>query len=428
MNTKQLKEAFQAGKHDAVLSQLYGTAPAVMEEQRARYSGAVAAFEEIFGAGRDVQVLSAPGRTEICGNHTDHNHGKVLAASVNLDAIAVAAPNGENVIRVKSKGYEMDTVSLDALEPDCDEYGKSVSLLRGVCSRLKELGYQVGGFDAYTTSQVLSGSGLSSSAAYEVLLGTIFNHLFNDGKLDPVVNAQAAQYAENHFFGKPCGLLDQMAASVGSFVTIDFKNPAKPVIEKVDFDFASCGHALCIVDTGGNHADLTDDYAAVRSEMEAVARMKGCNVLEELDYTEFIKAIPSMRQVLGDRAVLRAIHFFEENKRVEGAVAALGRNDFEAFKAVVNASGQSSFMYNQNVFTPSAIREQGVSLGLALSQQLLCGKGAFRVHGGGFAGTIQAFVPDELLESYRSGMEAVFGAGSCYVLSVRPVGGIQVAS
>lgn len=428
MNTKQLKEAFQAGKHDAVLSQLYGTAPAVMEEQRARYSGAVAAFEEIFGAGRDVQVLSAPGRTEICGNHTDHNHGKVLAASVNLDAIAVAAPNGENVIRVKSKGYEMDTVSLDALEPDCDEYGKSVSLLRGVCSRLKELGYQVGGFDAYTTSQVLSGSGLSSSAAYEVLLGTIFNHLFNGGKLDPVVNAQAAQYAENHFFGKPCGLLDQMAASVGSFVTIDFKNPAKPLIEKVDFDFASCGHALCIVDTGGNHADLTDDYAAVRSEMEAVARMKGCNVLEELDYTEFIKAIPSMRQVLGDRAVLRAIHFFEENKRVEGAVAALGRNDFEAFKAVVNASGQSSFMYNQNVFTPSAIREQGVSLGLALSQQLLCGKGAFRVHGGGFAGTIQAFVPDELLESYRSGMEAVFGAGSCYVLSVRPVGGIQVAS
>lgn len=329
-------------------------------------------------------------------------------------------------MRVQSKGFPMDTVLLDELQPDCDEYGRSSSLLRGVCARLKELGYQVGGFDAYTTSDVFSGSGLSSSAAYEVLLGTIFSHLFNEGKLDAVVTAQVAQFAENHFFGKPCGLMDQMASSVGSFVTIDFKDPKKPVIEKVAFDFASCGHALCILDTGGDHADLTEDYAAVRSEMEGVAQQLGKTVLEEVDYHDFVAQISAIRKALGDRAVLRAIHFFNENKRVEQAVKALAGNDFETFKETLLLSGQSSYMYNQNVFTPKSVKEQGVSLALAMSQQLLHKQGVYRVHGGGFAGTIQAFVPNELLAVYKETMEAIFGKGSCYVLSVRPVGGVRV--
>lgn len=425
MNTKELKGNLLEGKLDSQLRTVYVTDDAVAV-QRQRYAQAAESFGEIFGADREVSVLSAPGRTEVCGNHTDHNHGRVLAASINLDAVAIASPNGENVIRVKSEGFPMDTVTLDDLEPDCGEYGKSVSLLRGVCARLKELGYQVGGFDAYTTSQVFSGSGLSSSAAYEVLLGTIFSSLFNNGGLDPVVNAQVAQYAENHFFGKPCGLMDQMASSVGSFVTIDFYDPDHPVIDKVAFDFASCGHALCILDTGGDHADLTEDYAAVRSEMEAVAREMGQNVLADVSYQDFVKELPSLRKKLGDRAMLRAIHFFNENKRVESAVNALNRNDFSCFKEIVTSSGQSSFMYNQNVFTPKAVKEQGVSLALAMSDELLQGKGAYRVHGGGFAGTIQAFVPVDMLDGYKKQMEAILGEGSCYVLSVRPVGGVQV--
>lgn len=425
METKTLKELLPEGKLDSQLKAVYITDAAVAA-QRTRYADAVSSFEEIFGAGRDAVIVSAPGRTEVCGNHTDHNHGRVLAASINLDAIAVASPNGDNVIRVKSRGFDMDTVSLDDLSPNCEEYGKSVSLLRGVCARLKELGYQVGGFDAYTTSQVFSGSGLSSSAAYEVLLGTIFSALFNGDKLDAVTNAQIAQFAENHFFGKPCGLMDQMASSVGSFVTIDFNHPDQPVIEKVKFDFASCGHTLCILDTGGDHADLTDDYAAVRSEMEAVARELGCNVLADVDYQVFVTAIPALRKKLGDRAILRAIHFFNENQRVEGAVSALNRNDFDSFLDIVTQSGQSSFMYNQNVFTPKDVQEQGVSLALAMTHQILGGRGAFRVHGGGFAGTIQAFVPNDLLDTYKSQMEAVLGKGSCYVLAIRPAGGVRV--
>ncbi len=425
MDIQARKEQLRAGTLDPELKKIYVTDEAVAA-QRLRYEKALDAFAALYDGARDVTVLSAPGRTEVCGNHTDHNHGKVLAAAVNLDAIAVAAPNGENVIRVKSEGFDMDMISLDELEPNCQEYGKSVSLLRGMCARLKELGYQVGGFDAYTTSQVFSGSGLSSSAAYEVLLGTIFSALFNDCSLDAVTNAQVAQFAENHFFGKPCGLLDQMTSSVGGFVTIDFYNPEKPVIEKVPFDFASCGHALCILDTGGDHADLTEDYAAVRSEMEAVAHEMGQNVLADVAYDDFAAAIPQLRKSVGDRAILRAIHFFCENKRVEQAVAALNQNDFDTFRDAVLRSGQSSFMYNQNVFTPKAIREQGVSLALAMTQQILGDRGAYRVHGGGFAGTMQAFVPLDLLETYQAQMEAILGKGSCYVLSVRPVGGVKV--
>ena len=425
MKENQVIKAIQDGSFDDAFKKVYVTEKEIAH-QKERYVEAIEAFKTIFGDDREIMVLSAPGRTEVCGNHTDHNHGKVLAAAINLDAIAIASPNGENCIRVKSKGYDMDYITLDELESNPNEYGRSEALLRGVCARLKELGYKVGGFDAYTTSDVFSGSGLSSSAAYEVLLGTIFSHLFNDGKLDAVPNAQVAQYAENKFFGKPCGLMDQMASSVGSFVTIDFNDPAKPIIEKVNFDFAACGHSLCILDTGGNHADLTDDYAAVRKEMEDAAAVMGKKVLREADYNQFIKAIPEIREKVNDRAVLRAIHFFNENKRVETAVKALNDNDFETFKQTIIASGKSSFMYNQNVFTPKNVAEQGVSLSLALTDELLCGKGAFRVHGGGFAGTIQAFVPNDMLDEYKKTMESVLGEGSCYVLSIRPVGGVRV--
>lgn len=425
MKSEKMAAGIKSGMFDRELRQVYVT-DGEIDKQKIRYMETIKSFERVFGSDRDISVCSAPGRTEVCGNHTDHNHGCVLAASINLDAIGVVSKNNENTVRVKSKGYDMDVVHLDELTPDVNEYGHSSALLRGVLARLKELGYEFGGFDAYTTSDVLSGSGLSSSAAYEVLLGTIISHLFNDGKIDAVTIAQVAQYAENKFFGKPCGLMDQMASSVGSFVTIDFADVDKPIIEKVEFDFASCNHSLCIVDTGGSHSDLTDDYAAVRSEMEQIAREMGKTVLAEVDYDAFMKQIPVLRQTVNDRAILRAIHFFNENRRVKTAVKALNGKDFAAFKTVVLSSGRSSYMYNQNVFTPKNVAEQGVSLALAVTEELLSGKGAFRVHGGGFAGTVQAFVPNELLDSYKQSMEAIFGQGTCYVLAIRPVGGVQV--
>ncbi|MBQ6265868.1 MAG: galactokinase [Clostridia bacterium] len=397
-----------------------------IEKQKDRYIRVSNSYDEIFGSGCDVSVFSAPGRTEVCGNHTDHNKGRVLAASVNLDAIAVAAFNDDNIVRIKSEGYKMDVVDLSELEPKPEEIGKSVSLVRGVCAEFVRRGYKLNGFNAATASDVLSGSGVSSSAAFEVLVGSIINHLFNDGSVSAVEIAQIAQRAENVFFGKPCGLMDQMACSVGGFVEIDFKNPDKPIIEKVDFDFANCGHSLCIVNTGGSHSDLTDDYAAVRKEMEHVASCLGASVLRETDKDSFTKNIPEIRKTCGDRAVLRAMHFYADNERVLQESSALKDGDFEKFKSLVIESGHSSYMYNQNVFTCSDPVNQPVSLGLALCDKILKGKGAWRVHGGGFAGTIQAFVPDECLEEFKTVIKNVFGEKSCYVLSVRPVGGVKV--
>lgn len=427
MNAKEIINGIEKGDFDSNFKRVYVT-DSEASQQKTRYIQAVNDFLATFDnhADDDLMIFSAPGRTEICGNHTDHNHGKVLAASINLDAIAVACKNGEKYARVKSKGFDMDIISLNELESDEREYGKSQSLLRGVVSRLKDLNFEIGGFDAFTTSQVFSGSGLSSSAAYEILLGSIVSGVFNDGKLDDVVNAQVAQYAENNFFGKPCGLMDQMASSVGSFVTIDFNDPAEPVIKKIGFDFSSCGHALCIVDTGGDHADLTDDYAAVRREMELVAEHLGKKVLRDVDFNAFVGAIPAIREKIGDRAVLRAFHFYNENKRVENAVKALENGNFDLFKNMLLQSGQSSFMFNQNVYSQKNVQEQGVSVALAMSQQILGDRGVCRVHGGGFAGTIQAFVPMDLLDTYKTQMEEVLGKGTCYVLSIRPVGGVQV--
>lgn len=424
---KTLRETLLNGGYDSALKAVYLYEDR-LAQQRERYAAVIDNFISLFGAERIGALFSAPGRTEVGGNHTDHNHGCVLAAGIDLDAIAVASKNTDHTVRVKSEGYRMDVIDLSDLSVQEKETGHSASLVRGVCARFKQLGYRIGGFDATTASRVLSGSGLSSSAAFEVLLGTMLNYLFNDGKIDPVEIAQIAQYAENVYFGKPCGLLDQMASSVSGFVMIDFKDPATPVIEKVDFDFASCGHSLCIVDTGGNHSDLTDEYAAVRGEMEAVAAEFQKSVLREVPQEDFIQSIPTLRNRVGDRAILRALHFYEENKRVLEEADALRTGDFETFKQKVVESGQSSFMYNQNVFTPRLPDEQPISLALQITERMLRGKGAWRVHGGGFAGTIQAFVPNDCLEAYRAEMERIFGVNTCYVLSIRPLGGVQIAA
>ena len=423
--TAQLREEIKNGKLDDRFKRVY-VSEVDVKAQYERYCSLADDFDEVFSADRDVRLFSAPGRTEVGGNHTDHNHGRVLAAGINLDAIAVASKNDENIVRVKSRGYAMDVVDLSDLSVHADEEGHSPALVRGVCQGFLNNGYKIGGFDAVTASRVLSGSGLSSSAAYEVLVGTMLNYLYNDGKVDPVTIAKIAQYAENEYFGKPCGLMDQMACSVGSFITIDFKDPSEPVIEKVDFDFASCGHSLCIVDTKGSHSNLTDEYAAIRIEMESVAAQFSKKVLREVDEKEFLAKIPELREAVGDRAVLRAIHFYKDNERVLREVDALKKNDFEKFKQLVIESGDSSYMYNQNVFATKQPEIQPVSIALALSEQVLDGKGAWRVHGGGFAGTIQAFVPNDLLDEYKSTLEAVFGEGSCYVLAIRPVGGAEI--
>ena len=424
IKTNLLKEKLAGAEFDSAFARIYKAEDIALQKER--YIALVSRFEELFGSDREVEIYSAPGRTEVCGNHTDHNHGKVLAAGVNLDAVAVVSENAEGIVRVKSEGYKIDAVDLSNLGVMPAERGKSESLIRGVCAAFKNRGYNIGGFDAATVSDVLSGSGLSSSAAFEVLIGTILNHLYNDGKVSAVEIAQIAQFAENEYFGKPCGLMDQMACSVGGFVQIDFKDPSVPVINKVDFDFASCNHALCIVDTGGNHADLTDEYAAVRGEMEAVAAKFGKSVLRDVDRAEFEKNISVIRDSAGDRAVLRAMHFYNENVRVEKQAEALRSGDFEAFKAVIIESGFSSYMYNQNVYTCKAPSDQPVSVALAMCQDILCGKGAWRVHGGGFAGTIQAFVPMDLLDEFKTKICAVFGEKSCYVLNIRPEGGVKV--
>ena len=384
-----------------------------------------AGFAAAFG-GTPTCYYSAPGRTEIGGNHTDHQRGRVLAAAVNLDTVAAVCPNGTDVIRIQSKGYPLCEVRLTELEPIADEINTTPSLVRGIAARFTELGCNVSGFDAYCESTVLPGSGLSSSAAFEVLIGTIINDLYFDNKVSAPEVAQIGQYAENVFFGKPCGLMDQTASAVGNLVTIDFFDKDHPVIEPVDFDFASCGHALCIIDTGADHADLTDEYAAIPGEIKAVASYMGKEVLSQIDEAEFYAKIGELRKVCGDRAVMRSIHFYQENARVPLQVEALKNNDFERFLMLVKQSGYSSYMYLQNVIPAGYKAHQEVAIALALSEHYLNGRGAYRVHGGGFAGTIQAFVPYDMLDRFVEGMDAVLGKGACHVLSIRPQGGVKM--
>ena len=417
---KQIRD----GGYDNAFSRLYGAAEVAV--QRERYAKAVEGFVSTFGDSEEpLYLFSAPGRTEICGNHTDHNHGRVVAGSVNLDVIAVTRPAAGR-IRIQSEGYPLYEVSLNMLQPVAEERNGSASLTRGTAARFAQLGYSIGGFDAYIVSNVLKGSGLSSSAAFEVLMGVVLNHLYNDGKVSAVEIAQIAQYAENVFFGKPCGLMDQMASSVGNIITIDFADTEHPVIEKLDFDFSRTGYALCIVDVGGNHADLTHEYAAVPGEMLAVAKSLGVSYLRETTMDALLAALPALREAHGDRAVLRAMHFLQENQRVEHLTAALRAGDFETFKQIILASGHSSFEYLQNVYTTCNIDEQGMSLALSLAQLVLDGEGAWRVHGGGFGGTTQNFVPLDKLNLFRSVIESAFGAGSCHVLHIRPYGGVSV--
>ena len=384
-----------------------------------------AGFAAAFG-GSPERYFSAPGRTEIGGNHTDHQRGRVLAAAVNLDTRAAVRVNGTGTIRILSKGYPMSVVDLKELTPCPGEINTTPALIRGVAARFAQLGCSVEGFDAYCESTVLPGSGLSSSAAYEVLIGTIINHLFFDGKVSQPEIAMIGQYAENVFFGKPCGLMDQMASAVGNLITIDFFDKDHPAIRSVDVDFSAYGHALCIIDSGADHADLTDEYAAVPGEIKAVAAHFGKEVLTQIDEKDFYAAIPALRGSCGDRAVMRAIHFYQENARVPRQVAALENGDFDGFLKLVKESGYSSYMYLQNVIPAGYKEHQDVAVSLALCEHYLNGRGAYRVHGGGFAGTVQAFVPFDILESFRAGIDAVLGEGACHVLSIRPQGGVEM--
>ena len=383
-----------------------------------------AGFAAAFGGNPD-RYFSAPGRTEIGGNHTDHQRGRVLAGAVNLDTVAAVRLNGTDEIRILSKGYPMSVVNVAELTPVESEINSTPALIRGVVARFTQLGCAVKGFDAYCESTVLPGSGLSSSAAYEVLIGTIVNHMFFEGKATQPEVAMIGQYAENVFFGKPCGLMDQMASAVGNLVNIDFFDKENPVIRPVSFDFASTGHALCIIDSGADHADLTDEYAAVPGEIKAVAAYMGKEVLTQIDEKDFYAKVPELRKACGDRAVMRCIHFYQENARVPKQVEALEKGDFEGFLQLIKESGHSSYMYLQNVIPAGYKAHQDVAVALGLAEHYLNGRGAYRVHGGGFAGTIQAFVPYDILDEFVAGMDAALGQGACHVLSIRPQGGVE---
>ncbi len=424
MQYNLLKKEIENGAINATLAYLYGENN--VETQKNRYLEALCEFAKIFGDDRDVEIYSAPGRTEVSGNHTDHNAGRVLAASVNLDVIAIVSKTSDNTVRLQSKGYPMDTVSFDDLEVREEEINKSASLIRGVAKKFTLEGYKIGGFDAYTTSNVLKGSGLSSSAAFEVLVGTVLSYVYNEGTVSPVDIAKYAQYAENVYFGKPSGLMDQMASSVGGMITIDFSDAEKPIIEKVEFDFDALNCALCIVDTGGNHADLTNEYAAIPNEMKEVASLFGKKVLRGVTMEDLLSKVKEIREKCGDRALLRSMHFISENERVGDIVDALKGKDYDKFLNLLTVSGNSSFRYLQNVYANIAPKEQGLSVALFMSERFLQGEGATRVHGGGFGGTTFNLVPTEKVEEFKAMMENVFGEGCCHILSIRPVGGTQI--
>lgn len=422
MNITEIKQKIENGAFDKDFTMLYGDVSAA----RARYSAACDSFCGIFPERDGIRLFSAPGRTEVGGNHTDHQHGCVLAGGVNLDVIAIVAPNNDGKVRIKSEGYDMDVIDIAELEKNEAEHGRASALIRGVLSHFKELGCALSGFNAYTTSNVLKGSGLSSSAAFEVLVGNIVNGMFFENKADEITIAKIGQYAEREYFGKPCGLLDQMASSLGGFTYADFFDPSEPMTEKINLDIHSFGYTLCVVDTGGNHANLTQDYADITIECKKISNALGVDFLRDADSDRFYKSIPELRRSCGDRAVLRAFHFFNEQSRVEEQKAALKAGDFESFLRLVNESGNSSYDYLQNLYSNSDVAEQGLPLAIAFTKRFLNGRGACRVHGGGFAGTIQCYIPTEILADYKKMIESVFECGSCCVLNIRPVGGYEI--
>ena len=421
MTATQMIEKIKLGEYGKIFTELYGE-----RDQKERFVRVLKGFIETYGE-KEVALYSAPGRTEICGNHTDHNNGKVIAGSVTLDVIAVAAKTDDNMIRVKSEGHKEGIVELNDLSIRKEEYNNAQSLIRGIASAVKSEGYDIGGFCAYTSSDVLSGSGLSSSAAFEVLLGTVMNGEYCDNKMTAVKIAQIAQYAENEYFGKPCGLMDQMASSVGGIISIDFKDPQNPIINKVEYNFKDSKTALCIVDVGGSHADLTHEYATIPAEMKAVANFFDCNVLREVPQDKFTSNIAKLREQFDDRSVLRAMHYFAENERVDSMINYLKNKNFDGFMKINVESGQSSFQYLQNVFCTSDIQNQPMSIAICIAEKFLKGKGSYRVHGGGFGGTVQCFVPNDMLTEFKSEMEKVFGDGSCHIISIREKGGVKIS-
>ena len=395
-----------------------------LEHQKLRCVQAIEKFIDLYG-NQEVSIYSTPGRSEVCGNHTDHQHGEVLAAAINLDIIAVVAKDDAK-IKILSDDYDIEAIHIDDLTLRENEKESSEGLIRGILARFQQLQHKIGGFVGYMTSDVLQGSGLSSSAAFEVMIGTILSGMYNDMKVDPVTIAKIGQYSENVYFGKPCGLMDQCACSVGSLIHIDFKDNENPIVEKINVDFPRFHHSLCIVDVHASHADLTEDYASIPEELKEVDHFFHQEYLRDVDEKEFYEHLTEVREAVNDRAVLRAIHVFKENKRVQQAVQSLKQEDFETFKTIVKASGESSFKYLQNIYSNHYVGQQAVSLALALSENLLGAHGVCRVHGGGFAGTIQAFVEDDYVEAYKQGIEKYFGEGSCHILKIRKYGGMKV--
>lgn len=426
MNSLELLAEIESGRANDKFALLYGNRKDVIEKQKSRYVDAIKSFEDLYPGHNEISIFSAPGRTEICGNHTDHQHGCVLAAAVNLDAIAVVAFHDENVIRLQSVGYEQVLIELDNLDIHSQEEGTTKSLIRGMVAQFHDMGVKVGGFNAFVSSDVLSGSGLSSSAAFEVLIGNIIDRHYNGGQAGAVEIAKMGQFAENKYFGKESGLMDQMVSSVGGFVFIDFKDTMNPIIEKHECDFEEGELRLIITDTKGSHADLTDDYVSVPSEMKSVAAQFGKKVLREVDEEKFYESLGKLRSTCTDRAILRAAHYYGDNKRVGKEVEALDAKDFTGFLQLVRDSGKSSAQLLQNLYSTKNTDEQGIPLALMVGERILGKKGACRVHGGGFAGTMQAFVSNDLVESYQKAMASLFGEGCCYVLNIRSTGGCQV--
>ena len=427
---QQAELSLRTGSMDETICNVYGcnNGSEPLDEYRGRLLHVIEGFRATFGRTDEVELFSAPGRTELGGNHTDHQHGNVLAASVNLDIVSCAAPNGSMIVHVQSEGYPLDEIDLSDLTPHPEETNRTAALIRGVAAAAHKRGFEVQGFDAYMTSNVLSGSGLSSSAAYETMIGVMMNRFFCEDKLTAVDIAKIGQYAENIYFGKPCGLMDQMASSVGGIIAIDFNHETEPVVRRISYDMQASEHSLCIIDTGGNHADLTSEYAAIPREMGEVAGAFGKKVLREVDEAEFLRSIPSLRRQLGDRAVLRALHFFTEDRRAVAEKEALQKGNFERFRQLARRSGRSSAMYLQNVYAGVNPEKQDMSIALALAESILGDRGAVRVHGGGFAGTIQAFVPNDLLPYFKTTIESILGKDTCHVLTIRPAGGVVLMS
>lgn len=425
MDALLLKEKIINGEFDSTFRNLYSDSK--IETARARYIKAIDSFLSLYES-RDIRIMSVPGRSEILGNHTDHNNGRVLAAAINLDIIAVVSENAESRIRIKSEGFDPDEIELGDLGKREEEKYTSASIIRGTAYRFKELGHKIGGFDAYTTSDILKGSGLSSSAAFEVMTGFILSVLYNGGSVSPVELAKTGQYAENEYFGKPCGLMDQTACACGGFVEIDFADTSNPAVEKLDFNLNGAGYNLCIVSTGGSHADLNEEYASITREMKCSAEYFGQKTLRSVEKSEFMKKINEVRERFGDRAALRCLHFFNENERVKAGADSLREGDFDAFLANVTDSGNSSYKYLQNLYAGDP-KYQSLCVAIAFSEDALKGKrAAVRVHGGGFAGTIQAFIPKAHSKDYTASLEFVFGADSCLELTVRSEGAAEVTA